>query len=143
MGRTGMAGPEGGDEDGPDTTSGAAQGGRLEPGDGGDAAAAQGHQHDDGGRLRPSDIVPVVCRPGGGPVLFRDALGPGPVDTDTFVLSKGHAAPILWAALAEAGAAAMEPLSSLRRFDGVKGLSGRSIPGRDRSRCGSFQRILP
>ena len=36
-------------------------------------------------------------------------------NVDTFVLSKGHAAPILWAALHEAGAISDDPLS-LRRF---------------------------
>ncbi len=54
-----------------------------------------------------------------------DPAAPDAVDTDTFVLSKGHAAPILWAVLSEAGAA-MEPLSSLRRFGSI--LEGHPTP---------------
>jgi transketolase len=54
-----------------------------------------------------------------------DPAAPDAVDTDTFVLSKGHAAPILWAVLSEAGAA-MESLSSLRRFGSI--LEGHPTP---------------
>ncbi|WP_316977067.1 transketolase [Shumkonia mesophila] len=54
-----------------------------------------------------------------------DPSAPDAVDTDTFVLSKGHAAPILWAVLSEAGVA-MEPLSSLRRFGST--LEGHPTP---------------
>jgi transketolase len=54
-------------------------------------------------------------------VLFFDEMhfdpaDPSGTDADVFVLSKGHAAPILWAALKEAGAI-REDLLSLRRFD--------------------------
>src|SRR6267142_2416241 len=54
-------------------------------------------------------------------VLFFDELrfdpsDPSGRDADVFVLSKGHAAPILWAALYEAGAI-KDDLRSLRRFD--------------------------
>src|SRR6058998_2256088 len=54
-------------------------------------------------------------------VLFFDEMrfdpaDPSGADADVFVLSKGHAAPILWAALKEAGAIG-EDLKSLRRFD--------------------------
>ncbi len=38
---------------------------------------------------------------------------------DEFILSKGHAAPILWAALAEAGRVPREELAGLRRIDSV------------------------
>lgn len=48
-------------------------------------------------------------------VLFFAVLGGG----DEFVLSKGHAAPILWAALAEAGLIPREQLATLRRVDSV------------------------
>jgi transketolase len=63
-------------------------------------------------------------------VLFFDEMRWDPRDpsgdgADVFVLSKGHAAPILWAALKEAGAIADE-LSSLRRFDSV--LEGHPTP---------------
>jgi transketolase len=46
-------------------------------------------------------------------------------DVDTFVLSKGHAAPVLWAALHEAGAIDEDPLS-LRRLD--SSLEGHPTP---------------
>ncbi|MGD2055595.1 MAG: transketolase, partial [Gammaproteobacteria bacterium] len=46
-------------------------------------------------------------------------------DVDRFVLSKGHAAPILWAALAEAGAIDEDPLS-LRQIDST--LEGHPTP---------------
>lgn len=49
-------------------------------------------------------------------VMRWDPKDPQARNVDTFVLSKGHAAPILWAALSEAGAIAEDPLS-LRRID--------------------------
>jgi len=54
-------------------------------------------------------------------VLFFDEMRWDPRDpsgrrADIFVLSKGHAAPILWAALHEAGAIEDDPMT-LRRFD--------------------------
>ncbi|MBS0445652.1 MAG: transketolase [Proteobacteria bacterium] len=53
-------------------------------------------------------------------LMFRrmrwDPSQPKARDVDTFVLSKGHAAPILWAALHEAGAI-REDILSLRRID--------------------------
>ena len=45
-----------------------------------------------------------------------DPAKPRARNVDTFVLSKGHAAPILWAALWEASAISEDPLT-LRRFD--------------------------
>src|SRR5262249_18508805 len=54
-----------------------------------------------------------------------DPRNPGARNVDAFVLSKGHAAPILWAALHEAGAIT-EDLMSLRRLDST--LEGRSTP---------------
>ena len=45
---------------------------------------------------------------------------------DRFVLSKGHAAPILWAVLAEAGAFPVEKLETLRRMD--SDLEGHPTP---------------
>jgi len=45
---------------------------------------------------------------------------------DEFVLSKGHAAPILWAALAEAGIIPVEELRDLRKIDSV--LEGHPTP---------------
>jgi transketolase len=46
-------------------------------------------------------------------------------NVDRFVLSKGHAAPILWAALSAAGAIAEDPMS-LRRIDST--LEGHPTP---------------
>ncbi|MGC1951709.1 MAG: hypothetical protein WA970_03880 [Gammaproteobacteria bacterium] len=54
-------------------------------------------------------------------VMRWDPRDPGARDVDRFVLSKGHAAPILWAALAEAGAIDEDPLS--RRIDSTLVLS--------------------
>lgn len=63
-------------------------------------------------------------------VLFFDEMEfdpsqPTAKDVDHFVLSKGHAAPILWAALAEAGAI-RDDLLRLRKFDSV--LEGHPTP---------------
>src|SRR5688572_6698566 len=63
-------------------------------------------------------------------VLFFDEMrfdprDPSGRDADVFVLSKGHAAPILWAALKEAGAID-EDLSTLRRYDST--LEGHPTP---------------
>ncbi|HET8643836.1 MAG TPA: 1-deoxy-D-xylulose-5-phosphate synthase N-terminal domain-containing protein, partial [Vicinamibacteria bacterium] len=63
-------------------------------------------------------------------VLFFDEMrfdprDPSGRDADLFVLSKGHAAPILWAALKEAGAIS-DDLLTLRRYDSV--LEGHPTP---------------
>jgi transketolase len=63
-------------------------------------------------------------------VLFFDEMrfdpgDPSGKDADVFVLSKGHAAPILWAALKEAGAI-QDDLLSLRRIDSP--LEGHPTP---------------
>jgi transketolase len=63
-------------------------------------------------------------------VLFFDEMrfdpkDPSGRDADVFVLSKGHAAPVLWAALKEAGAIE-DDLLSLRRFDSP--LEGHPTP---------------
>jgi transketolase len=54
-----------------------------------------------------------------------DPRDPTGKDADVFVLSKGHAAPILWAALREAGAI-HEDLLTLRRYDSI--LEGHPTP---------------
>jgi transketolase len=54
-----------------------------------------------------------------------DPADPEARNVDRFVLSKGHAAPILWAALSAAGAIAEDPLS-LRRID--SSLEGHPTP---------------
>lgn len=55
-------------------------------------------------------------------------------DRDRFVLSKGHAAPILYAALAHLGYFPMEELSRLRQVDSIlQGAPNLKIPGIDMS----------
>jgi transketolase len=54
-----------------------------------------------------------------------DPSDPAARNVDSFVLSKGHAAPILWAVLHEAGAITEDPLS-LRRIDST--LEGHPTP---------------
>ncbi len=55
-----------------------------------------------------------------------DPRDPGNPDCDRFVLSKGHAAPLLYAAWAEAGAIPVEQLLTLRRIDSP--LEGHPTP---------------
>jgi transketolase len=58
--------------------------------------------------------------------LRFDVANPRHPGNDRFVLSKGHASPILWAAWAEAGAFPVERLSGYRRFD--SDLEGHPTP---------------
>ncbi|HON42749.1 MAG TPA: transketolase [Bacillota bacterium] len=87
-------------------------------------AASSGHP---GGSLSAADIVTVL--------YFNDMNirpdDPGWPDRDRFVLSKGHAAPVLYAALAEAGYFPVDELITLRRIDShLQGHpSIRSTPG--------------
>lgn len=59
-------------------------------------------------------------------VMRYDVQAPRAPDNDVFVLSKGHAAPILYAAWAEAGAFPREHLLTLRRLD--SDLEGHPTP---------------
>ncbi|MDX2168182.1 MAG: transketolase [Deltaproteobacteria bacterium] len=59
-------------------------------------------------------------------VMRYDPLDPGNIHCDRFVLSKGHAAPLLYAAWAEAGAFPVEKLLTLRRIDSE--LEGHPTP---------------
>jgi transketolase len=59
-------------------------------------------------------------------VLRYDPSDPGNPSCDRFVLSKGHAAPLLYAAWAEAGAFPVERLLTLRRIDSE--LEGHPTP---------------
>jgi transketolase len=59
-------------------------------------------------------------------VMRYDVKEPRAADNDVFVLSKGHAAPILYAAWAEAGAFPREHLLTLRRLD--SNLEGHPTP---------------
>ena len=66
-------------------------------------------------------------------VLFFDEMrydpsNPDSLANDEFVLSKGHAAPVLYAAYAEAGTIPVAELAELRNFDSR--LEGHPIPGR-------------
>lgn len=54
-----------------------------------------------------------------------DPMNPSARNTDVFVLSKGHAAPILWAALSESGAITDDPMT-LRKF--TSRLEGHPTP---------------
>lgn len=58
--------------------------------------------------------------------LRFDLEDPKSPANDRFVLSKGHAAPVLWAALAEAGAFPVDALQTLRRIDSL--LEGHPTP---------------
>ncbi|MBS3957665.1 MAG: transketolase [Clostridiales bacterium] len=71
------------------------------------AAAGSGHP---GGSLSAADIVATLYFG----LLKHDPAQPGDPDRDRFVLSKGHAAPVLYAALAEAGYFGREHLGTLR-----------------------------
>src|SRR5262249_24452062 len=55
-----------------------------------------------------------------------DPTDPSQPGNDRFVLSKGHAAPVLYAALAEAGALPVEQLVTLRKF--TSALEGHPTP---------------
>src|SRR5271165_4380001 len=61
-----------------------------------------------------------------------DPANPNAVSGDRFVLSKGHAAPILYAALAEAGVFPVSRLMTLRQFSSeLEGHPTPRIPGVD------------
>lgn len=73
------------------------------------AAAGSGHP---GGSLSAADIVTTLYFH----VMRIDPENPSWPDRDRFVLSKGHAAPVLYAALAERGFFPVEELLTLRRL---------------------------
>ena len=61
-----------------------------------------------------------------------DVVNPNSLGSDRFVLSKGHAAPILYAALAEAGVFPVSRLMTLRQFSSeLEGHPTPRIPGVD------------
>ncbi|MFH1683727.1 MAG: transketolase [Candidatus Margulisiibacteriota bacterium] len=72
-------------------------------------AAASGHP---GGSLSAADIVAVLYFH----KLRHKSSDPSWADRDRFVMSKGHAAPVLYAALAEAGYFSVKYLKTLRRI---------------------------
>jgi len=72
-------------------------------------AAASGHP---GGSLSAADIITVLYFY----KLRHNPKDPGWPDRDRFVMSKGHAAPVLYAALAEAGYFPINYLKTLRQL---------------------------
>ena len=74
------------------------------------ATAGSGHP---GGSLSAADIITALYFH----VLRYDPENPRWSDRDRFILSKGHAAPILYAALAEAGYFPVTELATLRKLD--------------------------
>jgi transketolase len=77
-------------------------------------AAKSGHP---GGSLSAADIVVTLYFD----VLRHDPANPKLADRDRFLLSKGHAAPVLYAALAEAGyaCAPVDQLTTLRKLGSI------------------------
>jgi len=73
------------------------------------ATAGSGHP---GGSLSAADIVTALFFK----VMHHNPEKPQWPDRDRFILSKGHAAPILYAALAESGYFPVEELSTLRKL---------------------------
>ena len=72
--------------------------------------AGSGHP---GGSLSAADIVATLYFGG---TLKYDSARPGWPERDRFILSKGHAAPVLYAALAEAGYFGRDHLKTLRKL---------------------------
>ncbi len=73
------------------------------------ATAGSGHP---GGSLSAADIVTCLYFK----VMRHDPKNPHWADRDRFILSKGHAAPILYAVLAECGYFSVEELKTLRKL---------------------------
>ena len=92
------------------------------------ATAGSGHP---GGSLSAADIVTALYFE----VMRHDPKNPQWPDRDRFVLSKGHAAPILYAALAECGYFPVEELSTLRKLGSrLQGHTDRTLtPGVEKS----------
>jgi len=88
------------------------------------ATAGSGHP---GGSLSAADIVTALYFK----VMHHDPKNHQWPDRDRFVLSKGHAAPILYAALAECGYFPVEELSTLRKLGSrLQGHTDRTLtPG--------------
>ena len=88
------------------------------------AKAGSGHP---GGSLSAADIVTALYFK----IMRHDPKNPQWPDRDRFILSKGHAAPVLYAALAECGYFPPEELSTLRKMDSrLQGHTDRTLtPG--------------
>lgn len=74
------------------------------------AKAGSGHP---GGSLSAVEVVTALFFK----AMRHDPANPQWADRDRFILSKGHAAPLLYAALAESGYFPVEELSTLRKLD--------------------------
>jgi transketolase len=88
------------------------------------ATAGSGHP---GGSLSAADIVTALYFK----VMRHDPENPRWPERDRFILSKGHVAPILYAALAECGYFSVEELATLRKLDSrLQGHTDRTLtPG--------------
>ena len=88
------------------------------------AKAGSGHP---GGSLSAADIITALYFR----VLSHDPKNPEWQDRDRFILSKGHAAPILYAALAQSGYFPVAELATLRRLNSrLQGHTDRNLtPG--------------
>jgi transketolase len=84
-------------------------------------AAGSGHP---GGSLSAADLMAALYFR----VMRHDPNDPAWEDRDRFILSKGHAAPILYAALAESGYFPREELMTLRKIDSR--LQGHPVRGK-------------
>ncbi len=85
------------------------------------AAAGSGHP---GGSLSAADIVATLYFK----VMRHDPKNPQWEDRDRFILSKGHSAPVLYAALAESGYFPTAQLATLRKLDsGLQGHPDRNL----------------
>ena len=88
------------------------------------ATAGSGHP---GGSLSAADIVSALFFK----IMRYDPRNPRWEDRDRFILSKGHAAPVLYAALAESGYFPVEELNTLRKLGSrLQGHADRNLtPG--------------
>lgn len=85
--------------------------------------AGSGHP---GGSLSCVDVLTALYFH----VMYHNPLEPGSLDRDRFILSKGHAAPALYAILAEAGYFSVDELLSLRkRGSMLQGHPDSKVPG--------------
>lgn len=85
------------------------------------AAANSGHP---GGSLSAVEIVTALYFGG---ILHEDPANPEWPDRDRFILSKGHGAPVLYAALAERGYFSVDELKTLRQVNSR--LQGHPVQG--------------
>jgi len=83
-------------------------------------AAGSGHP---GGSLSCADILAALY----GRILRHDPANPNWPDRDRFILSKGHAAPALYAILAECGYLPVQELTTLRQLGSR--LQGHTVAG--------------